>query len=253
MQIDWWTLALQTVNFLIVVWLLSRFLYRPVRRIIEEREAADRALAEDATRKAEVAETTRKDYEQKLADFAEAQRKEDAEFHAHLKQERQEQLDAAQREAEAIRAEARKRADNELSAVAEALRSQIAATAGDLAAAALGDGALLSASGAQAELARSFAGLGETGLADLKADLAQPDAELLLVSAQEMPDADAESWRDWLGERLGQGLVLRLETDPKLIGGVELRFPHAVLRVTVAERLRRASEALKKDAHAAEG
>ena len=39
MQIDWWTLALQTINFLVLVWLLTHFLYRPVRQVIAERKA----------------------------------------------------------------------------------------------------------------------------------------------------------------------------------------------------------------------
>ena len=59
MEIDWWTLAIQTVNFLVVVWLLSRFLYRPVRRMIEAREADDRKAAEDAAAKAAEAERLR--------------------------------------------------------------------------------------------------------------------------------------------------------------------------------------------------
>ena len=40
MRIDWWTLALQTVNVLILIWILSRFLFRPIMAIIEERRAA---------------------------------------------------------------------------------------------------------------------------------------------------------------------------------------------------------------------
>ena len=31
MQFDWWTFALQVVNFLILVWLLQHFLYGPVQ------------------------------------------------------------------------------------------------------------------------------------------------------------------------------------------------------------------------------
>ena len=30
MQIDWWTLGLQAVNALVLVWLLAHFLFRPV-------------------------------------------------------------------------------------------------------------------------------------------------------------------------------------------------------------------------------
>ncbi len=45
MRIDWWTLALQTVNVLILIWILSRFLFHPVVAIIDERRAA---AAEDS-------------------------------------------------------------------------------------------------------------------------------------------------------------------------------------------------------------
>ena len=30
MQLDWWTIGLQTVNFTVLIWLLNRFLYKPV-------------------------------------------------------------------------------------------------------------------------------------------------------------------------------------------------------------------------------
>ena len=39
MRIDWWTLALQTFNVLVLVLILGRFLFRPVVAIIEERRA----------------------------------------------------------------------------------------------------------------------------------------------------------------------------------------------------------------------
>jgi F-type H+-transporting ATPase subunit b len=39
MALDGWTIALQTVNFAILVWLLHRFLYRPVLRVIDARKA----------------------------------------------------------------------------------------------------------------------------------------------------------------------------------------------------------------------
>ena len=40
MHFDWWTLALQTVNFAVLVWLLHRFLYKPMLRMIDARKAA---------------------------------------------------------------------------------------------------------------------------------------------------------------------------------------------------------------------
>jgi F-type H+-transporting ATPase subunit b len=48
MRIDWWTLGLQTVNVLILIWILSKFLFRPVVAIIEERRAAAAKVLADA-------------------------------------------------------------------------------------------------------------------------------------------------------------------------------------------------------------
>ncbi len=42
MHIDWSTLALQTINALVLVWLLARFLFRPVAEIVAERQDAAR-------------------------------------------------------------------------------------------------------------------------------------------------------------------------------------------------------------------
>ena len=38
MLIDWFTVAAQAVNFLLLVWLLKRFLHKPVLAAIDERE-----------------------------------------------------------------------------------------------------------------------------------------------------------------------------------------------------------------------
>ena len=38
MQIDWLTVAAQILNFLVLAWLLKRFLYRPVIDAMTQRE-----------------------------------------------------------------------------------------------------------------------------------------------------------------------------------------------------------------------
>lgn len=61
MQIDWFTFVAQVINFLVLVWLLKRFLYGPILRAIDEREktiadrlqaAADREAAAAAAQQA---------------------------------------------------------------------------------------------------------------------------------------------------------------------------------------------------------
>ena len=70
MQIDWWTLALQAVNFLVLVWLLWRFLFRPVKRVIEERKKLADEAFEKAAKKESEAETARARYEEREAALA---------------------------------------------------------------------------------------------------------------------------------------------------------------------------------------
>lgn len=48
MLIDWFTVGAQIVNFLILIWLLKRFLYGPILRAMHEREERVRSRLEDA-------------------------------------------------------------------------------------------------------------------------------------------------------------------------------------------------------------
>ncbi|MDR3415765.1 MAG: hypothetical protein P4L83_06225, partial [Nevskia sp.] len=60
MKIDWWTLALQAVNVLVLLWLLQRFLYLPVRRVLEQRQRqATQMLDQARTAQAQAEQTQR--------------------------------------------------------------------------------------------------------------------------------------------------------------------------------------------------
>ncbi len=54
MLIDWFTVVAQALNFLILVWLLKRFLYKPILNALDAREKRIAAeLADADARKAE--------------------------------------------------------------------------------------------------------------------------------------------------------------------------------------------------------
>lgn len=50
MEFDWTTFALEIINFLILVWILKRFLYRPVLDVIARRRAGVEKMLADAKR-----------------------------------------------------------------------------------------------------------------------------------------------------------------------------------------------------------
>jgi F-type H+-transporting ATPase subunit b len=243
MQIDWWTLLLQTINFLVVVWLLSRFLYRPIKRVIEEREAADRKAAEMAEEKVRAADETRREYEAKIAEFAAAQRNEEKRLHAEMERERQAMLEAAEKKGNEVVAEARERVARERKEALEDLGEQIASLATDLARKALGDGVLRGEALCEFVL-KYLDDQTEPDVEDLRSDLAKDGGRLSIASAMPLSDAERSRWQEAMTARFKDARI-EFETDAALLGGIELRFPHAVLSFSVADRLNRAAKNLK--------
>jgi len=69
MQLDWSTLALEVLNFLVLVWLLQRFLYKPILSVVSARQAA---IGESARRAEQIESKARElqaQYEARLQDW----------------------------------------------------------------------------------------------------------------------------------------------------------------------------------------
>lgn len=105
MGLDWFTLIAQAINFLILVWLLKRFLYGRIVRAMDEREATIARRLQEAARQRAAAEQEAERFRARTRELEEqrerilARAEEDAEAH------RQQLMDAARRDAESARAE----------------------------------------------------------------------------------------------------------------------------------------------------
>jgi len=69
MLIDWFTVGAQVLNFLILVWLLKRFLYKPILHAIEEREKRIAAELANADKKKAEAQKERDEFKHKNEEF----------------------------------------------------------------------------------------------------------------------------------------------------------------------------------------
>jgi F-type H+-transporting ATPase subunit b len=69
MLIDWFTVAAQAVNFLLLVWLLKRFLYKPVLAAIDAREKRIATQIQDADKKKAEAAQEQTDFLHKNDEF----------------------------------------------------------------------------------------------------------------------------------------------------------------------------------------
>ena len=73
MSIDWFTVAAQVLNFLILVWLLKRFLYKPILDAIDAREKRIADELANADAKQREAKRERDEFQQKNAELASQQ------------------------------------------------------------------------------------------------------------------------------------------------------------------------------------
>lgn len=70
MLVDWFTTTAQIINFLILVWLLKRFLYKPILRAMEQRQQHVANALKDAGEQKTKAENERLAFEQQARDLA---------------------------------------------------------------------------------------------------------------------------------------------------------------------------------------
>jgi F-type H+-transporting ATPase subunit b len=251
MHLEWSTFALQTVNFAVLLWLLHRFLYKPVLRMVDRRRAEiDNQYAEAGR-----AEAQAKDRLKAL----------EAE-HAGIAAERTAALKEAAAEADRAGAARRARAEREAAAFLADARKTLAVERRR---------ALVEARQAALDLGAEIAGrlLAEipvklraeawierieqylAGLAPSErgALLQEFDdrAPLQVVTASKLPAEAEEAWRSRINRQLCHHLSIDFGVDPELVAGAELHLPNAVLRFSWRSTLAAIRAGIEVDGDAA--
>src|ERR1700722_3616011 len=103
MLIDWFTIVAQGLNFLILVWLMKRFLYKPILHAIDAREKLIATELADADRKKAEAQKERDDFQHKNEAFDQQRVGLMSKATGEAKAEQQRLLDEARRDADALR------------------------------------------------------------------------------------------------------------------------------------------------------
>lgn len=241
MTIDWWTLGLQTVNVLVLLWLLSRFLFKPVAGIIAARKAAiDKQLADaEAAKAAALAEKQK--LEQADSEIAAARE-------AALKQ----AADAGEAEKKRILAAARADADAARAAaeadIARAKASETAETtarAGRLALDIAGKLLDRLPPGARVEGFAEGLATAVAALPDEERQAIGKDGTALVVKApRALTAAEQQDLSDRLAAVVGRQVPLDIAVDPGVIAGLEIETPYAEVRNSLRADLDRVGAAL---------
>ena len=104
MLIDWFTVIAQVINFLILVWLLKRFLYKPILNAVDAREKKVADELKNADAKEAEAQKEKDEFKHKNEEFDQQHNALLKKAKEEAKAERQRLLDEVRKEASDLRA-----------------------------------------------------------------------------------------------------------------------------------------------------
>jgi len=223
MSFDWWTLGIQAVNVLILVWLLHRFFWRPVSEIIDKRRVAAQDLLDAAKSKRADADAALADIEKVRAGFADEREAVLAEAREAAERLRGARLAEAEAEADALREAVQAEIRRDRAAAEAAMAERVSRLAVEIAArlAARLDGAAVRAAFVDWLIDEIKAMPDGTRQA-----VAAHGNAIEAVSAAELSPDDQKTIRRRLAEAFGAEPKITFMQDPALIAGFELHGSH---------------------------
>jgi F-type H+-transporting ATPase subunit b len=222
MSLDWSTFLLEILNFLVLVWLLKRFLYRPVLEVIEERKARVEKALQQAQASQTQAQALREQYESRLADSRKQQEQARAQLHTEIEAERQKQMEALRASMEDERERRKLLQARQETAQASQVQKQ----------------ALLQAGAFAGRLLDRVAGPEtEARVADLRRAMSDQPGPVRVTSAYPVPDDTRAALAAALEQLLTQRPQLEFAQDDTLIAGLRVAIGPWVLRASVQDEL----------------
>lgn len=246
MRIDWWTLALQAINVVILVWLLARFLFRPVMGAIAARQTATDQLLADAETAKTAALKLEADLKAQTDAFAADGDARRTALLASIEAERSRLLDAARTETDAKAKLALASVEDAQKGMATQLEEKAAVLAGQMAS------ALLHRLPAGGTTDMMFAALLERieRLPVEERRALAGDTPLAIVTPSALDGEAQARCVQKLAEALPGLAAPNFTVDPALIAGFELHGPHMLVRNSWRADLDTQLAALKEDDHA---
>ena len=248
MQINWFTFAAQIVNFLVLIWLLKRFLYGPIISAMDRREETIRSRLESAEEKEREArrqseqlaaerQALEEDRERLMAEAREEveQRKKEWMVEARRDVEEQEQRwrETVRQQQSSFLQELRDRSGRQLIAAAEQIID-------DLAGESLEDQVLET-------FIDRLESLDAEGRSALRSGLrSETNAAPIISSSFEVPDSVRTRISEVLREAFGTELQPRYREDPGMPLGIELKAGGWKLAWSVRSYLAAVEEELRR-------
>lgn len=238
MLIDWFTVVAQVVNFLILVWLLKRFLYKPILNAVDAREKRVADELKNADAKEAEAQKEKDEFKRKNEDFDKqrnallSKAKEDA------KAERQRLLEEVRKEASYLKAKQHEALKNDEQNLSQEIGRRTQQEVFNIARKVLTDLAGTSLEERTIDVfAQRLRNLKDEEKKQLASALSASSGQVLIRTAFDLPQAQRDSIKKTLKETLGIETQPRFETSPDIVSGIELTSDGQKVAWSIADYL----------------
>ena len=223
MLVDWFTVGAQALNFIILVWLLKRFLYQPILNAVDAREKKIAAELADADSKKAEAQQERDEFQRKNEEFEQHRAALFAKATEEAKAEGQRLREEARKAAELETAKRQEGLRNEASSLNRAIGQRTQKEVFAIARKALTDLAATSLEERMSDVfCRRLRMLDVKTKEDLGSALKAASACAIVRSAFELAPAQRAALQQALNETFSAEVRVRFETAPDLVAGIEL-------------------------------
>ena len=224
MSIDWFTFGAQIVNFLVLVWLLAHFLYKPIVNSMHKRDEKIAATVEQAQAAQQESEQVTQLYQQKTAELAHAKEQLLAQAGQEIQQWKEDHLLKARQAVDTARDEWYRGLMRERQSFIREARVRVAKYVHDMSRRVLSEIAdeKLQSRVIDVFLAR-FDQISQAQKQAIAASIANTHHRVFVESAFPLNEAERERISAFVQKYVGSDVAIDFREDPDLICGIERR------------------------------
>ena len=223
MLFDWFTVGAQAVNFVILVWLMKRFLYKPILNAIDAREARIALALADADSKQAAAEKERGEFLHKNEEFEQKRAALLSQAADEANAERQRLIEQARQAADALSAKRQETQRSDAQNLNQAISRRVQEEVFAIARKVLTDLATTSLEERLSDIfIRRLREMDVRAKEKLAEALKTASGPLLVRSAFELPAEQRAAIQNALDATFSVEIHVCFETAPYLVSGIEL-------------------------------
>lgn len=247
MRIDWFTFTAQIINFLVLVWLLKRFLYGPIIRAMDERERRMIEQEQQAKAAKAQAEQAEQEHRRKQQEMEHAREQLLAQAGREIERWKKGHLEQARSEVEQTRTDWLRAVENERATFLRDLQARTGKQVYEICRRVL---STLSNVSMEERVIDAFLDrlnhIDDDKRRAIAASIRNSHPRIRVETALKLSEANRERIRDSISKVITNGAEFEFADSPELICGIELRAAGHKVAWSVSEMLQQLEEEFSK-------